>query len=434
MSTYYVDAVNGSDYNDGLSPETAWATMTKAGNEMLDGDVVYVAPGVYRESIHFTNTGSFEVIGDPYCSVFTGSTPGFVRFTDTDETGYQYDIKSVWAPSGSTLILRNLFIDGNPFLFSGSGVTYELYNCTLLNIENSSYLAYTSTTYRFYDCFLVGGEFPSSASVQLYRCILLLAATSPLNTAFSAYDCIIADTGGGNFYANNVNIYRSFLWHASSLQKNLTFNVYDSFIFDYPPVNANLYRCCRITKTTSGTEVDPVTPWSLGWTNPRAFLRGIAKALPFAQGYADFLDFAEEDLFGIPAVPSPFGTSLTPKSDAFPMEVGKTSLVDDQGKTRCIRIESMSVWHSRYVVSGQTTVSAEIWFNEVTDQDYKPVLGVINMSTGERYETVATDIPEKWQTLGVTFDAYQVSDIMVYIRSRYASETHYVLVSTVLIE
>jgi len=79
-------------------------------------------------------------------------------------------------------------------------------------------------------------------------------------------------------------------------------------------------------------------------------------------------------------------------------------------------------------------VSAEIWFNEVTDQDYKPVLGVINMSTGERYETVATDIPEKWQTLGVTFDAYQVSDIMVYIRSRYASETHYVLVSTVLIE
>lgn len=434
MSTYYVDAINGSDYNDGLSPETAWATMTKAGNTMVDGDTVYVAPAVYRESIHFVNTGSFEVKGDPYCSVFTNSTPGFVRFTDTDETGYQYDIKSVWAPSESTIVLRNLFIDGNPFLFSGSGVTYELYNCTLLNLRNSGYSVYTNTTYRFYDCFLFGGEFPSNASVQLYRCILLLSATALLHTAFSAHDCIIVGTWGGTFYADSVIIYRSLLWYTNKLQKSITLNVYDSIIFDYPPTDAYLSRCCRITKTTSGTESNPVTPWSLGWTNPRAFLRGIAKALPFAQGYADFLDFAEEDVFGVDAVPSPFGTSLVPKSDAFPMEVGKTSLVDDQGKTRCIRIESMSVWHSRFVVSGQTTVSAEIWFNEVTDQDYKPVLGVINMSTGERYETVATDIPEKWQTLSVTFDAYQVSDVIVYVRSRYSSSTHYVLVSAVLIE
>jgi len=430
MSTYYVDAINGSDYNDGLSPETAWATITKACNTMVSGDVVYVAPGVYRESIYFVNApGTFTVIGDPYCSIFTNSKPGFVRFTDTDETGYRMDSFRIGAADTTTFYLRNLFIDG---LYLQSWRTFNLYNCTYMYFRGSYG---GNNTIRFYDSFVVGTELASGASAYFYRCVVFHGGIGSCLGNPYVYDSIfIVLSQGSSIYGSN-RFERSLI-HAVGV-----FTVYghyvnfvDSIFTRGSVLYCKFTRCVRFSLGTPESEVDPVTPWSLGWTNPRAFLRGIAKALPFAQGYADFLDSAEEDLFGIDAVPSPFGTSLTPKSDAFPMEVGKTSLVDDQGKTRCIRIESMSVWHSRYVVSGQTTVSAEIWFNEVTDQDYKPVLGVINMSTGERYETVATDIPEKWQTLGVTFDAYQVSDIMVYIRSRYASETHYVLVSTVLIE
>ncbi len=48
-TTYYVDGENGSNENDGLTPETAFATIQYADNaELLQpGDTVIVAPGVY---------------------------------------------------------------------------------------------------------------------------------------------------------------------------------------------------------------------------------------------------------------------------------------------------------------------------------------------------------------------------------------------------
>lgn len=52
-SAFYVDAVNGDDWNDGGSPGAAFATIQKAIDVAGDGDVVNVYPGVYREQLHF---------------------------------------------------------------------------------------------------------------------------------------------------------------------------------------------------------------------------------------------------------------------------------------------------------------------------------------------------------------------------------------------
>jgi hypothetical protein len=50
---FYVDAVHGSDDNEGLTPGTAFATIRKGIEVASDGDVIRVFPGIYREEINF---------------------------------------------------------------------------------------------------------------------------------------------------------------------------------------------------------------------------------------------------------------------------------------------------------------------------------------------------------------------------------------------
>jgi len=49
----YVDDTTGDDNNDGLTPETAFATISKAIDVAEDGDTVLVYSGIYTEEINF---------------------------------------------------------------------------------------------------------------------------------------------------------------------------------------------------------------------------------------------------------------------------------------------------------------------------------------------------------------------------------------------
>lgn len=73
-TTYYVDAVDGNDNNDGLSPETAFATIQKGIDVALNGDTVIALPGVYNERINFLGKNITVRSTDP-------TDPSIVRAT-----------------------------------------------------------------------------------------------------------------------------------------------------------------------------------------------------------------------------------------------------------------------------------------------------------------------------------------------------------------
>jgi hypothetical protein len=94
---YYVSIQNGNDNNDGLTAETAWASINKAAVQVtanIDGKdtYIYIAPGEYRTTIKLSNPGISETnriifYGDPDCTNFPNDKPGIVRLTATNING-----------------------------------------------------------------------------------------------------------------------------------------------------------------------------------------------------------------------------------------------------------------------------------------------------------------------------------------------------------
>ncbi|HUS74006.1 MAG TPA: right-handed parallel beta-helix repeat-containing protein [Sedimentisphaerales bacterium] len=97
--TYYVDAVNGDDNNDGLSPKTAFATIQKGIDTAEDGDTVIVYPALYTENINFLGKNITLTSIKPNMSNIVKSTTtiaGTVQFRGTENakctlTGFNID-------------------------------------------------------------------------------------------------------------------------------------------------------------------------------------------------------------------------------------------------------------------------------------------------------------------------------------------------------
>lgn len=92
--TYYISQQNGNDANDGLIPETAWASFYGALNSLfptsplLEDITIYVAPGIYRETIELSELlGENRVVfeADPCCLYFPNDNQGIVRISGLQE-------------------------------------------------------------------------------------------------------------------------------------------------------------------------------------------------------------------------------------------------------------------------------------------------------------------------------------------------------------
>ncbi len=85
--TFYVRQTVGDDKNDGLSPETAWRSVSKLSQAMKAGDTAYVGPGLYREDIGLLNSGTAEnritLIADTKGDR-TGDPPGVVMIAGSE--------------------------------------------------------------------------------------------------------------------------------------------------------------------------------------------------------------------------------------------------------------------------------------------------------------------------------------------------------------
>ena len=145
MATYYVRP-DGNNSNTGLGASTvlAWQTIGKvfaSGSVVTGGDIVYIAPGTYTESINVLATSpasEVQIIGNPTASQFVGMNSGVVKLSAYNAAG--------------TLVTNN-----NTYLISGTSKNY--YSFTNLVFE----AAHSGT--------VSGVEFLTSRYIKFTKCV-----------------------------------------------------------------------------------------------------------------------------------------------------------------------------------------------------------------------------------------------------------------------
>jgi len=237
MATYYVSATTGNDSNNGESVATAKATIGAGENLATSaGDIVYIAPGVYREKVAHGYSGTaanrIYFIGDPDCEIFGRAVPaGVVRVTGADANEFADD--SSGTASGPIIrslgkdyiTWKNVHVDGNSsgintyndantsygFYASSESDHFEIINCMIQNVYygtfNVSYVINCCSWNCVYGTYggykisksFIAGFLAGCYNADLVQNSIIMAANYAAYNCNKVINCMIPNSYYGNY-------------------------------------------------------------------------------------------------------------------------------------------------------------------------------------------------------------------------------------------
>ena len=141
-SAYYVDGVNGSDDNDGLSLETAFATIQHGIDEANDCDMVLVYPAVYSEAVSFdgkaiTVQGVATEAGGPIIEAPMDYTVSFYSDEEPNSVLKNFVVRNSFVGiflADAFPTLQNLtIVDNDSGIAAYAGAEPDISNCIFYN-------------------------------------------------------------------------------------------------------------------------------------------------------------------------------------------------------------------------------------------------------------------------------------------------------------
>jgi parallel beta-helix repeat protein len=144
---FYVRGTVGSNANQGLSPLTAWRSISKLSRALRAGDTAYVGPGLYRDRIILRHDGvpgkPIRIIADP-SGRFTGDPPGTVMIAGSDPIDEQIFVPhselGVFTATVAEAVAGVVEMDGPQYRFKRARDTKEYLQEKLSKLEVVSLL------------------------------------------------------------------------------------------------------------------------------------------------------------------------------------------------------------------------------------------------------------------------------------------------------
>lgn len=197
MPTYYVNPVDGLDTNDGLGPNAADSThrpfqtlgkILASGGVGVGGDVVYMAPGVYREltsdfTVSISPASEIQIIGDPK------NTKGFKDASGSLVKPAPARI-TTWSDDKATVSSNGRFVLTSQSNLTFDSIWFQFYTGQLFSTSNPQFFTFRRCVVQGMS-YTLNFSLTSSISLTLDSCLFWNISNSPVN--FNAASSDVAD-------------------------------------------------------------------------------------------------------------------------------------------------------------------------------------------------------------------------------------------------